>query len=152
MGLLTRRQRRGDAVLAALSDPNDSEAAARLQYLRSEGVTDGDIRTWWNLSDKVQRKCREADQLSRMMLYLHRKDQGDNEREAAGYALLHFPVYGEYEDTREGVLLGEEDRPLPPELADRVSRWSMRVGPGAANGAYSSMNARIRAEVRAGRL
>jgi hypothetical protein len=63
-------------------------------------------------------------------------------------------VFGNPDDSKGGVLKGE-DRPLPWELAPRVSRWAVAEHERGITGSddeYSSVNAHIRADIRASRL
>jgi hypothetical protein len=66
------------------------------------------------------------------------------------------PLYGEpWEDERDGV--SGDDRKLPVELEHRVDRWARknawdRERLRSMESRFSSFNALVRAELRAGRL
>ncbi len=122
---------------------------------RREGVRDEDIRWYWNLND-LERRALEH--MYRAILYATWKDamrEGRTDEEAAVYARKFQPYYGEPDDTR---VTSGDDRPLPIELMGRENAWLDKQRSRDADGLkqllqkYSSYNALMRAEIRAGRL
>ncbi len=126
----------GDELLAIES--TDEKVKAMFSKSRKEGVTDEDIRWWWNMPDLERRLMLKDDENSRIAL------------------LKKFhPMYGNPNDTSKS---SGDDRPLPFELEDRINRYiEMRREQGgdffkADLEATSSFNALVRREIRNGNL
>ncbi|MDE2059705.1 MAG: hypothetical protein KGL31_00945 [candidate division NC10 bacterium] len=108
----------GDQLLQReLTDPSVKEQLAKK---RQEGVTDADIRWWWNLPAIERVLMEKVDGLQRYVICL--KESGDSqtpEHAAAALRKLH-PMYGDPADTSQTT---GDDRPLPYELRNRVNAY-----------------------------
>ena len=152
-------QHSGD-ILLKLETTHD-EVSQRFSVRRQDGVTDDDIRFWWDLHPLDRGARIEFDQFCRSSFYISCRKKGMNEDQAGLEVWKAFPMYRYVDDTQEArahMGLSDEDRPLPFELKDRVNRYLERAGlrsPEAfkrkAN-QYTSFNALVRAEIRANRL
>ena len=132
------------------------EARKRLAAKREDGVTDEDLKLWWGFHDLERRMIAIEDNVSRTAFFLGKREAGLSAERAAEEMRKAKPIYGDPTDTEQTK---GDDRPLPDELKDRVNRWSMKqfstLDPDAiqkfATG-YSSFNALIRSEIRAGHI
>ncbi len=128
-------------------------AAIRIiQKARNEGARDEDIVEWWNLHDLERRMVQGSEEVFRYASFLDFQDQGLGADEAMRRVRIMFPMYGNPENTTH---VSGEDRPLPHELRGRIDKYREKHGakailPCIAN--YSTYNAFVRAEIRAGRL
>jgi hypothetical protein len=96
MGLFRSKQTRGDAVLEALATGKaNPQTRALFQAVRADGVTDDDIRTWWNFSDAHQRKTAEAHSVLTTAVYLAKTEEGAGEEDAVAYSLRSQPCFGD---------------------------------------------------------
>lgn len=143
----------GDSLLQR--EQNDPTIKQYLAKVRSEGVTDQDIRWWWNLRDLERRLMGKDDELNRMALFLKSVHDGLTKEQAAARVRKFHPKYGDPGDTSQG---NGDDRPLHYELKDRINRYISRRATTSAvqyksdmEGA-TSFNALLRRELRAGRL
>ncbi len=158
----------GDALLGLNEPPSDriadwvDEKRMELRRLRQEGVTDDDIRTWWNMTSVERRFAIEQDNQGHLAYIMWAISEGHtsgptNEEtldEAAELLRASHPLYGDPDDTRNTT---GDDRPLPYELKDRVNRYIVRraVDPHAYKrdvDGSSTFNALIRQEIRASNL
>lgn len=106
----------GDILLE--KESTDEKIKSMLAKLRQEGVTDKDIKWWWNMQDLERRMMQQEDFMSRFSLFLKLKDDGLDEKEATKDVAKRFPIFGNPDDTTLGR---GEDRPLPYELKDRIN-------------------------------
>lgn len=158
----------GDLIVGLREAPSPEYAdwaerqRKRIPRLREEGVTDNDIRTWWNLPDIEARMVIAADNNANIALVLHEisegraYDSGDISAVAMAMVTVRktFALYGDPDDTRNTT---GDDRPLPYELKDRVNRYIERHAANPASHlrdveASSTFNALVRREIRAGNL
>jgi len=143
----------GDELLAIES--TDEKVKAMFSNVRKEGVTDEDIRWWWNMPDLERRLMLKEDENSRIAAFMHHTDQGLSGEEAAVRVKKFNAMYGDPNDTSKS---SGDDRPLPFELKDRINRYiEMRAEQGADSfkadlEATSSFNALVRLEMRNGKL
>lgn len=154
----------GDELLAKATG-GDPESYRMVSERRAEGVTDDDIRWYWNMDEYERRADAKLEELDRMAFMLEGFDlasrgnkRASNEDLAqAGNAHVRraCPIYGHPGDTRNA---SGEDRPLFPELKRRVDQYRQRRRsldlPALARDLErsSSFNALIREDLRAGRL
>lgn len=146
----------GDTLLKS----NDEKTKRKLSLKRSEGVTDKDIRSWWNLHDLERRMMFAQEENTKMTLFIHKvKEQlalGVDEESAykhAGAVTKKFHPYFGVPDESDT----SPDRDLPQELKDRVnvyiqSRMNDSVQYKKDIETSSSFNALVRREIRKGRL
>ena len=143
----------GDGLLAIES--TDEKVKAMFSNVRKEGVTDEDIRWWWNMPDLERRLMLKEDESSRIAVFMHHLDQGISQEEAAVKVKEFHPMYGDPSDTSKS---SGDDRPLPFELKDRIDRYIEMCREQGADSfkvdleASSSFNALVRLEMRNGKL
>ncbi len=143
----------GDLLLE--HETSDPTIQAMLTDKRRQGVTDEDLRSWWNQHDYERRLALKIDDLKRMATYVRLRDQGFAPQDASQQALRSHVCYGDPNDA--GPLRGD-DRPLPPELRERIQRYTerrLRTDPKRYRQelvACSSLNAHIRLQMRKGNL
>lgn len=132
------------------------EARERLAAKREDGVTDEDLQLWFGFHDLERRMIVIEDNASRIAFFLGKCEAGLSDERAAEEMRKAKPIYGDPTDTEQTK---GDDRPLPVELKDRVNRWSMKqfatLDPDAIQklvAGYSSFNALIRKEIRAGAI
>lgn len=136
----------------------DPETNSSLAAKRADGVTDDDIRWWWNLYELERRMMILQDQITKMAAFDKYIDEGMSSIDAGVEARMAFPIYGDPCDTS---VIKEEHRPLPIELKDRINLWAIeqsiswdgnieKLQEQVAE--VGSLNALIRVEVRAARL
>lgn len=134
----------------------ESAVAARLALLRADGVTDLDIRTWWNMYDLDRRLMLYIQDLLEMALFL-KLTQGDGLSKTDALIRLrkHRPSYGEPCNTQNRQ---DDDRPLPFELRDRINASMGRRGSSDLAELRhdldhsTSFNSFVRREMRLGRI
>jgi hypothetical protein len=138
----------------------------RLHIKREDGVTDDDIRGFWNLHDIERRMIEKVDENARMALFLHSVHNSEQPTKELAFAEAeekvrkYHPKYGYSGDSsclsQPGAT--RDDRPLPCELIDRVNRYIERRTADDQEAykrdieASSTFNALVRREIRAGRL
>ena len=85
---------------------------------RAEGVTDEDIKWWWNLNDIERRMMIAIDEINILMDFTNTRERGLNKKEAGKKVRKYHPIYGNSEDT---TYTKGDNRPLPYELKDRIN-------------------------------
>jgi len=143
----------GDTILS--SQATELKFARMVERRCEEGVREEDIRWWWNMHDLERQMMLQMDMLTKTVLLVSLIEQGMTPEEAGDDVRRSHPYYG-----HPGVpgLDDGEDRPIPFELKERVNRYTearMMADPEALReevGGFSSVNALIRSEIRAGRL
>lgn len=100
-----------------------------LPNIRAEGVTDKDIRCWWNLHD-LERRMIEKTELRmwtyKYLVYINQYKHLPYEDAVykAGLEMRKkFPYFGDKVEGYDSQILCEEDRPLPYELKERVDNY-----------------------------
>jgi len=107
----------GDYLLRRES--TDVDVKTMLEKKRNEGVTNKDIRWWWNMHDLERRMMLQQDDFMRSSYYNKLiEDQSLDEKKAVYMLIKTHPMFGDPEDDS---LLSGEDRPLPYELKDRIN-------------------------------
>jgi hypothetical protein len=130
--------------------------AKEFQKIRREGVTDEDIRVYWNAPELWRTAMEQLQQFVMFSAWREAAREGKSNEEAAVHVRKFLPYWGDADDTR---VTSGDDRPLPAELARREDQWTTRERERHGDQALkercansSSYNAIIRAEIRAGRL
>ena len=141
----------GDLILQA--EATDEATRKRFAVKRAEGVTDADIRWWLNMHDVERHLLLLQDEAAKLGVFLYWRDQGLSDEEA-GRKAARMVNYGDPTDTSHW---SSDDRPLPIELKDRVNRLILSFAPDLPEArqhmeSFSSANAFVRAEMRAGRF
>ena len=155
-------QRDGDAALPRdhgeillARERTDPQIQARLAIKRAEGVTDTDIRWWWNLNYIERRLVLKIDNMSRMAVFIQELRTGRTPDDATRHIWKYFPNYGNENEVSAGE---GNDRLIPYELKDRLNTWLEKQSLENASllkerlDQTSSFNAVVRAEIRAGML
>ncbi|MCP4611127.1 MAG: hypothetical protein GY845_20655 [Planctomycetes bacterium] len=144
----------GDILLTR--EKHTYEIKCMLARKRKEGLTDDDIRWWWNMHDLERRAMMEVDDMHRYALFNAMIDEeGCCPEEAERTVRKHFPMYGDPLDTKHG---DGDDRPLFPELKHRINMYTERRYDIDQDKfrqeaeTSSSLNALIRAKIRKGLL
>lgn len=143
----------GDLLLKR--EPEDVNVQDMLDKKRREGVTDDDIRWWWNMHDIERRIMLQFDEISRFALYSKHLEAGLSRDEASREVRKIFPFFGDPNDTQHA---SGEHRPLPCELKDRINTYIQRRTQTDRSSfqaelrVYSSCNALLRSEMSKGRL
>lgn len=134
----------------------------RMPRLKNESVRNEDIKWWWNLTEMERLMINANDENIRFIFFVGKLQEISNEyssREAAELAANEivkktFSIYG-YEDSPTF----DQDAPLPFELKDRVDIYMENLCiTGEINNLsnrtnmFSSFNAFIRSEIKAGNL
>ena len=116
-GTLNLPRNFGDILLE--KESGDEKIKSMLAKKRKEGVTDKDIKWWWNTHDLERRIMLKVDDIHRLALFEKlREKEGLSVEEAARRIGKSFPVFGDPDDTTRTT---GEDRPLPYELKDRIN-------------------------------
>jgi hypothetical protein len=109
----------GDVLLE--DESSDDEVKAMLYKKREEGVTNEDIKWWWNRHDLERAMMFKVDELHKLALFTKLiEEDGQPEKRAAHWVRKQHPYYGDPDDTTHTA---GEDRPLPFELKDRINRY-----------------------------
>jgi hypothetical protein len=134
----------------------DGTVQATLAKRRAEGVTDQDIRWWWNMHHLERAMMCKLDDLHRYLLLTRFiEEEGLGREEAARKLASYDPSFGEPGETHADR---HEDQPLPYELKERVRSYLQKrsiLDPEAFARDIkesSSLNALIRKEVQRGNL
>ena len=102
----------------------DDRVKALLEKKRAEGVTDHDIRWWWNMSHLERALMAKLDQLNRHVLLRQFIEEHElSPEEAAKKLRTYDPLFGEVDEAPTG---SPDDQPLPYELKERVRRYVQR--------------------------
>lgn len=96
----------------------NKELADCLTARRREGVTDDDIRWWWNMPPLDRVLIEKSDEELCVSAFAMCMDKGMDAADAAKYVFKANPKYGELLDT------DDPDRPIPIELKRRINEWS----------------------------
>lgn len=132
----------------------DKKIAAEIAKLKKEGVNDDDIRNWWGLHDVERRLLLKLDEANRTALYLKLTTMDKISPSEANLTVQKYhPIFGSPDDTS---LYKGDDRPLPPEIRQRVLQYiekETKKSPEEQQeklDKFSSLNARVRYEIKAG--
>ncbi len=122
---------------------------------RKEGVTESDIRNWWDLHYLERAFIHELDNSFRLVAALINREKGLSGEESAKLIRKNFINYGDPDDTEHTT---GDNRPLPIELKDRINKYVERrtkENPTAFKEEiqnYETYNALMRAEIRKGNI
>jgi hypothetical protein len=146
-------------IILGYATPNSGTAhrvaeavRALLPTKRAEGVTDADVRSWWNGHDVERRMVLQADETDRMGTYLTLLRQASADDRSASKKLWQaYPRFGNPSDSSQAQ---GDDRPLPLELKVRINRYvEHRIMTDLANwqaemSSATSFNALVRQKIR----
>lgn len=139
---------RGDQILAR--EANEPTWHAWLEMLRAAGVTNDDIRCWWNMCAFEQEMLLKNDDIGRTTTYIGLKMKGLTPEECAIQVHKYHPSFTSPP--------GEPpDGPLPVELKRRVMIYTEKhyndmAGFRTKVARESTFNAFVRKEIKAGNL
>lgn len=135
----------GDLMLS--HENENSDIRARLEWVRSQGATDDDIRQWNNLHPLERIMVEQADDFARTRMYVSLRKSGVAAEDAAKRV---FKFHAKFDGDPIGP---EDDRPLPMELKLRILAFTERcyaepVAFRTAAEESSSFNAIVRRAIR----
>jgi len=112
-------------IVVGDDNTTDSRISAIADFVKerlpdTEGVRKEDIREFWNLNDIERRILIEFDEHIRMAAMLELLSDGKTTDEATEKIFKSYPIYGDPNDTSKRT---GDDRPLPPELKNRVNKY-----------------------------
>jgi predicted Zn finger-like uncharacterized protein len=139
----------GDILLAREA----REGSEYLNRIRGEGVTDDDIRWWYNRNDIERRVVLKLDDIHKLAIGIKAVEEGLSQDSAIMRALRCYPSYGDVRVTKGRG--GPDDRNLPCELKRRVDAWHRSVPEDRMVQRLlgcSSFNALVRDAMRRGEL
>ncbi len=148
----------GDRLLA--NEPYDKRIKDMLAPKRAEGVTNNDIREWWNLHDLERRIMLKYDDFEKTKLFIYYIENPPNglveQDDIFEYAAHRVKKIHPYDGIPEKGDISE-DRLLPVELKNRINKYiesraynSQKYKDDVENS--SSYNAFVRNEIKNGRL
>ena len=145
----------GEVLLSI--EATDERVRVMLFKARRDGATDSDVRFWWNMPDLERRMIDQGDNLNKMSLYLHLRDnKGRSPEEAARHCRSRHPYFGDIDSEWYGSV---EDRLLPYELKFRIISWIQKWATPARKDEMNAMvaeatsfNALVRQQIRLGKL
>jgi hypothetical protein len=150
----------GDQILAAYAAGNPRMIAFVTMRL-DDGVTEADIRTWYNKPPKKRTKILNTELAAAMIFVAAEKALGDREK-AIEYAKTRVPWLTDALVDGPPPDKADLDRPLFCCLQPRIDRWlsRMRLYPCTndeldqrmASEGHKSVNSLIRAEIAEGNL
>jgi len=125
-----------------------------LHIKRSNGVRDDDVLWLWNMHPLERRMIEIDDEATKMVAFMSYTEKGLTSEEATKKMRKYFIYYGDPTDTKK--YLGD-DKPLPPELKNRINEWLESNSNDQKTfksklEEFSTMNAFIRAEIRARKI
>ena len=166
-GMFDLPEKLGD-ILLGHEKTEDEKAIELINNIRndlppklSDGVTETDIRWWWNLHDVNRRMIMKIDANVKVSLFVRYLDESKHpSREAAAEDAAQLvrkqvPDFGDPNDTSRTQ---GDDRPLPFELKERINNYTMRrtntdyAGLQRDIEKHSTFNALVRKEIRLGNL
>ena len=144
----------GDLFLE--KESSDKKIGAMLKKKRTQGVSDDDIRNWWNIHDIERRMILKIDDAFKdAQFFKFTKQYGLNEDDAMKAIRKNFPIFGDPYDKTDA---SRNDRPLPYELMNRVNSYIKKMSQIDSEKyqktveASSTLNAFIRKELKKGQL
>lgn len=95
-----------------------------LPWKRETGVTNEDIRWWLDMHEIERRMMSKTSDIAQIMLFQELTERkGMTSKDAMHEVRKYHPQYSHNE---ENEFMKGEDRPLPPELRDRVNKYILR--------------------------
>ena len=141
----------GHGIQMLQRESADASLHTAFEKRRAEGVTDDDIRWWWNMSVFEQEMLLAQDEINRMALYSYLRGKGMESADAAKEVFKRHVKWGDPTDETG------DDRPLPCELKRRIVSYIEQFYGAPAElqkrmADMSSFNALVRKEIRNGNL
>ena len=116
----------GDILLgySTSGDDNINEFVIKIQNtfqaIKKDGVSDEDIRLWWNMYDVERKMSQLQDDNAKFEMFLNTISQGGDKNKASEKIKKYHPIYGDPNDTSNS---NGDDRPIPLELKNRVNEY-----------------------------
>ena len=137
-----------------LQKEKENPAFMKMNIKRQEGVRDEDILWFWNMYPLERCVLEVDDENTRLATFTNHIEKGMSSEDAVKELRKFHPMLGNPEDTE---YTKGDDRPLPPELKDRINKWLEKHmdNPEAFKNKlqqFKTMNAFIRSEIRQGNL
>jgi len=145
----------GDYILEKEKKGEKLSLNLNLNKIRSEGVTDEDIRNWYNIIDIKRKAMIKEDEFFRFKAFVNFRKKGMTEDEAMRETRKINPFYGDPDDETN---MSGEDRPLPYELKLRVNDYDEKMRNNNPESykkkmeQFTSYNALIRKELESGNI
>ena len=119
-----------------------------MDYLRREGVTDEDIKVWWNMPDEQQEQLISEDEVYKTAIFKSLLDEKVNKEKALIKLKKYIPIYWSPTPGH----LPTEDSPLPYELKPRINNYMNSSAKGlekfkSDSEKFTSMNAYLRSKI-----
>lgn len=114
----------GDYILEKEKNGEKLNLNLNLNMKRSEGVTDEDIRNWYNIVDIERKAMIKEDELFRFVTFVGFIKKGMNKDKATRETRKIHPFYG---DPNDETHVSGKDRPLPYELKLRVNNYDEKM-------------------------
>lgn len=158
-GTINLPENYGNELLS--KENSDEKIKKMLTKRRKEGVTDEDIKWWWNIHDYERRMMLKVDEMNRMALFINELQNSESDskekasEEASKKVRKFHPMYGDSDDTTHTK---GDDRPLPYELKDRINIYiekKVQKDPDKYKKEIensSTFNSLIRREIKAGNI
>lgn len=141
------KPKRGDELLKIEKKHENFDIMYVFGELRKQGVTDEDIRAWWNMPDEQHMELMQHCDNVKVAAFKALLDEGFSKKEAILKLKKGYPIYEIY---KAGVMHDMKDDNLPYELLPRVNKYFNSLAPDKLNrlkedvNRLSSMNAYIR--------
>jgi hypothetical protein len=143
----------GESLLK--NENSDVNLKRQLKAIREEGVTNDDIKFWWNMNDLERRVGTLIEDFFRAQLfYFFTLNKMEEEKAHAQIKKTH-PLYGDVSVPWDG---DKHDKPLPFELKERINLFIIKNSREGAEDfhkellEYSSFNAFLREKIKQGLL
>lgn len=158
----------GDIILGITKaeQPNIEKVAEIFRKVlptkRAEGVTDEDIRWWWNLNDVERQMMLKIDELHKLVFFKEACESGKSDQEAGKMMWEAHPMYTDGDPSVKPERIPfeprREDYRLPVELKDRINHYIEKRNKEDPEGIrkelknFSTFNDFIRKEIKTGNL
>lgn len=146
---------RGDELLKIEKSHENFDVMYVFGELRKQGVTDEDIRTWWNMPDEQHVEIIQHSDNAKVAAFKALIDEGFSKKEAVSKLKKGYPIYEIY---KAGIMHDMKDDNLPYELLPRVNKYFNSLTQDKLNrlkedaNRFSSMNAYIRDLINKGTI
>lgn len=141
------KSKRGDELLKIEKNHENFDISYVLGEARRQGVTDEDIRTWWNMPNEQHMELMQHCDNVKVAAFKTLLDEGFSKKEAVSKLKKGYPSYEIY---MAGIMHDMKDDNLPYELLPRVNKYFNSLAPDKLNrlkedvNKLSSMNAYVR--------
>lgn len=141
------KSKRGDELLKIEKNNKNFDLMYVFSELRRQGVTDEDIKAWWNMPDEQHIELMQHCDIVRAAAFKALLDEGFSKKEAISRLKKGYPIYEIY---KAGIMHDMKDDNLPYELLPRVNKYFNSLAPDKLSrlkedvNKLSSMNVYIR--------